>query len=172
MRRIAVVLLLMAAVTSAACAELCRVEIGDFEPADGGASGGFLYRWPALWLEQDRRDAPICPVMTPDEGRAVEIDTAGAWIDRGWYVYLHRQRYQYLDRSQYLLLEGRADWPRGWPGGIWPDVFFLPVPARTIQARTQPVPEPWTAALLVLGTAVALRPRRTMNARWRSRSEG
>ena len=180
MWRIAVVVFIAVAAGDAGRAELCGVDIETFERPEqvvpcgrrSYVSDDFLFHWRSAWLDspEDRAAKSLaCTLsMSGDSegtGCAVAIDSAGEELDRWWYAYLDRQRYRFFDASQYNLLGGPCDCGWGWCRGVWPDVFWLPVPVRSVREKVQPIPEPATAAFLAFGAVVLLRMRRSVNAR-------
>ncbi len=161
MRVAMVVVFVVIAVANSANGELRRIHIDDFELS--GESGTC---WRSAWLDMpgwERLESSIPVAGVFGGGAAMPIASAGDDIDRWWYVYLDRQRYRFLDVTQYSLLTGPRDWR--WRRWAWPDVFTPPLPRRYICETTQPVPELWSVTLLALGAAMALRTRRSVAVR-------
>ncbi len=176
MWRITVVVFIAVAAGGAGRAELCGVDIETFERPEqvvpcgrrSYVSDDFLFHWRSAWLdspEDPAAESLTCTLSVGGTGCAVAIDSAGDELDQWWYAYLDRQRYRFLDVTQYNLLGGPCDCGWRWGHGSWPDVFWLPVPVRCVREKVQPIPEPATMAFLAFGAAVLLRMRRSVNAR-------
>lgn len=175
MRIAMVVGFVVIAVARSAHGELCPIRVDGSEPAAGIAQRGemnshvhdFLGHWQWAWLDgpgEGRLEGPASTgVISGDSnvaGTAMSIPLAGDDIDRWWYVYLDRQRYRFLDVTQYDLLAGPGDWR--WHHWAWPDLLMSPPPKRCVWGNAQPIPEPWSATLLALGAAIAMRRRRSV----------
>lgn len=180
MWRITVVVFIAVAAGGAGQAELCGVDIEVFNRLQetqprwerNCRSHDFFCDWRLVWLELPEARPPedfACILTSSGDlagtGCAGAIDWAGDELDRWWYVYLDRQRYRFLDVTQYNLLGGPPGYEWRWGHGVWPDVFMLRAPHACGRERIQPIPEPATAAFLALGAVVLLRARRSEGAR-------
>ncbi len=171
MRVTVIVSLIVLAMASVASAELCRIGTDDFElPGESSVSWqidhppyDFLGHWQSVWLgmpwEEGAKGTVPITVVSGQES-AIPVTSAGDEIDLQWYIFLDRQRYRFLDVTQYDLLTGWRDWRRRrW---AWPDAFTPPLPRRCVCGNARPIPEPLPAILLALGAAIALPKRRSV----------
>lgn len=164
MSRMAIIAMVATLAVNTVNAGLC-----DLAPGDGvaGRSVDFLGDWRDDCLDSFHersltRAVPFWSSSSDWGAAGLRTRAHGADIDRWWYAYLDRGRYRFLDETQYTLLDGPAGLQWRWRYRAWLDAVnpSWSVPARAGRDTSQVIPEPGTAAFLVLGLLVVLRRHR------------